>query len=170
MQGEIPHLPFMGAKNGLQATINALAGQHHPGQRPAHLVNVEGVDDSAPGAQQRAWRKGQPWLGQTPGQHSGQPDIEDEIVLLGNAGELQRHGAVIHAQLAGAKGEYRVAFPGIALSQNVHSPTDDGVLRALLPVVDLQPQAAAKGNTGLVPVPASVADGQLFRGDLPGKI
>ena len=46
VQHKIPGLLLVGAKDRLQAAINPLSGDFHPGQRPAHVVNIERVNHS----------------------------------------------------------------------------------------------------------------------------
>ncbi|MNS77302.1 hypothetical protein D3C72_1108820 [compost metagenome] len=96
--------------------------------------------------------------------------VQNQVALLGFARHLQRHGAVFHAQFARSEAQHGVTFPGIALSQHVHTTAKGGVFQPLLPVVDFHAHAAAQGQPFKIPVPASVADYQLFSSELPRQI
>ena len=72
MQRKVAHLLLMGAKDRLQAAIDALLSDLNPGQRPADFVNIQRVDHPPARAQQRTGVKSQLRADQRPAELSRQ--------------------------------------------------------------------------------------------------
>ncbi len=170
MQRKVAHLLLMGAEDRLQAAIDALLRDLYPGQRPANFVNVQRVDHPPARPQQRPGVKRQLRADQRPAELGRQRGVKDHLPQLGLAGESQRQVAVIHAQLARADIQHRVAFSGMPLGENIQATADDHLFRALLPVTHRQRHAAAQRIRLVAGAPAAVADGDPLRSDLPRQV
>lgn len=84
--------------------------------------------------------------------------------------QMQRHIAVFHAEPARPNIQNRVAFACITLREHVEASGNGGFLQPLLPVVDPYAHAPTQRHAGERPVPAPIANVQLFSRNLPRQV